>query len=254
MSNYLQLVKNTALSLLFPPLCPVCERWNGSVGDGFCPSCFGKLSFIRGPVCRFCGEPFEYDFGGIETCLKCLNRRPIYTAARSTFAYDDVSKGMILRFKHGDATYNAGFFAGLMINTARDWLKDADIVIPVPVHPMRLLKRKYNQAGLLAAKIANHTKKKYDNYNLVRVKNTQSQGTFDENKRRNNVKNAFKIKNPFTIAGKNVILIDDVYTTGATTEECARTLLAAGAAIVNVLTLAKVTNRKKNDITGNPQF
>ena len=251
MSYYSRIIKNTALSLLFPPLCPACEQWNGSADDGFCPPCFGKLSFIRAPVCHFCGEPFEYDFGGTETCLKCLAKQPEYTAARSVFVYDDISKGMILRFKYGDATYNAGFFAKLMTNAVRDWLNSADVIIPVPVHPLRLLKRKYNQAGLLAAKIASYTRKKCDNYNLVRVRNTQSQGNFDGKRRHDNVKNAFGIKKPFNIDGKNVILVDDVYTTGATAEECARTLFDAGAETVKVLTLAKAINRKKNDNIGN---
>jgi len=254
MAYYPRLIKDMALSLFFPPLCPVCEQWNGSTDNGFCPACFAKLSFIRGPVCRFCGEPFEYDFGGTETCMKCLKKRPAYTAARAAFAYDDVSKAMVLRFKHGDATYYAGLFAKLMSNAVPDWLNEADVIIPVPVHPLRLLKRKYNQAGLLATKIANYARKKCDNYNLMRIRNTQSQGNFDGKKRHDNVKKAFGIRNPFTVAGKNVILVDDVYTTGATAEECAKALFAAKAETVNVLTLAKVINRKKNDNIGNTQL
>ncbi len=255
MSYYSQLIKNAAVSVFFPPLCPACEQWNGSFGDGFCPSCFAKMPFISGPVCRYCGEPCEYDFGGTETCLKCFTQQPIYTKARSVLVYNDISKMMILRFKHADATYYAPFFAKLMANSLVKWFDSADIIIPVPVHSMRLLKRKYNQAGLLAVKIANYTQKKYDNYNLVRIKNTQSQGKFDGKKRHKNVKNAFMLKKPFTVSGKNVILIDDVYyTTGATVEECAKTLFAAGAKTVNVLTLAKVINRKKNDNIGNSKL
>lgn len=254
MTSYLNQLKNAALSLFFPPLCPICEKWNGAIDIGFCPECFKKLSFITAPVCRFCGEPMTFNFGETGTCMNCIKKQPVYTSARAAIVYNDVSRLMILRFKHGDATYNSTIFARMMVNAAHSFIKNADIIIPVPVHPWRLLKRKYNQAALLADKIAIITKKKSDNNNLIRIKNTPYQGSINGKDRHTNVKNVFIIKNPFTIADKNVILVDDVYTTGSTVSECASALFKNGAKTVNVLTLAKVINRNKNDNTGNTQL
>ena len=132
------------------------------------------------------------------------------------------------------------FLGNLMYQAGHDMLEKTDLIIAVPLHPRKLMKRKYNQAGLLAQYLARKTKKRYLANTLQRMINTKTQGHDNAEQRKQNVKGAFRVKNPKAVAGKRIVMIDDVYTTGATLNECAKVLYKAGAQNVDCLTIARV--------------
>lgn len=179
-----------------------------------------------------------------EPCAACMVRKPAFDRARAVFAYNDVTSRMILRFKNG------GDRTGLRLMT--DWfgliteelISDADIVMAVPLHASRLRKRGYNQSLWLAASIARKYKKKLSCHMLKRPKNTQSQAGRSASGRKRNVAGAFHIpkRHHKKLKGKRVLLIDDVFTTGATVEACCKVLKRAGVEAVDVLTLSRVVS------------
>ena len=225
-----------ALRIAFPYQCLRCGTALGSEG-GFCPDCFRKIRFI-GAYCPNCGRPISENEEQWGMCSFCKGRK--MPKSRFVFIYDEALKSIILRFKYADMTFAVPYFAKWMISAGKDILDDADALIPVPIHRVRLIRRRYNQAALLAKKIAKEEKKEFIYNNLRRVRNTASQGEKSAKERRENVKGAFALCNPSAIAGKKIVIIDDVVTTGATVSECEKVLLAAGAAEVRVLSLAVV--------------
>lgn len=233
----------TAIDFILPPRCAA----SGDVVDApgmLSSAVWERLRFIADPVCGCCGLPFGFDraAGAESLCLACLQERPPFAAARAAVAYDDGSRALILRFKHADQTHTVQTFIPWLRRAGRDMLADADVLVPVPLHRGRLLKRRYNQAALIAAALARETKLSWLPDTLQRTKATVTQGKMNARARRLNVKRAFAIppQSRARVAGKNVVLVDDVYTTGATVAECTKTLLAAGAARVSVLTVARV--------------
>lgn len=183
-------------------------------------------------------------------CAACLGRRPVYARARAAFSYDHASRGLILALKHGDRSEGVDAYAHWLARAGRELLKDADLIVPVPLHWTRLLIRRYNQSALLARALAAvwraaHPQDPPVTYLpevLVRTRRTPPQGKFDRTRRANNVRGAFEtpLARRRRIVAKRIVLIDDVLTTGATASACARVLLAAGATRVDVLTLARV--------------
>lgn len=200
-----------------------------------------KLRFIAAPLCDCCGLPFEIEAGPGTLCLACIEKRPPYRSARAALAYDEESRKMILGFKHGDQTHITHSFTPWLRRAGRDMLGGADLIMPVPLHRWRLLRRRYNQSALLAATLARATGKTWLPDTLRRVRATESQGFKRARERRANVRRAFIVpeKQKHLIKGRAIVLVDDVYTTGATVQECTKTLLAAGAASVDVLTIAR---------------
>jgi ComF family protein len=227
------------IDVLLPARCLIC----GSIvaADGaLCSGCWDKIDFLGSPCCACCGLPFELDEGCDALCGMCVARRPDFGRARAVFRYDDVSKSLILRFKHSDRIGAAPQFARWMARAGADLLRDADLIVPVPLNRWRLLARRYNQAALLGNAISNLSGVPTCPDALVRHRRTPSQGTMGRLYRYRNVRGAFRVARPERIAGKRVLLIDDVLTSGATTGECAKTLMRAGAIAVDVLTLARV--------------
>jgi len=225
-----------ALKIAFPYQCLRCGAAIGSEG-GFCPDCFKKIRFI-GSCCPNCGRPVSENERQWGMCTFCKGKK--VPKSRFVFIYDDALKSVILKFKYADMTFAVPYFAKWMISAGKDVLEDADAVIPVPIHRLRLVRRRYNQAALLAKKIAKIERKEFICNNLQRVRNTSSQGEKSAKERRENVKGAFALRKPSAIAGKKIVIVDDVVTTGATVSECARVLLSAGAAEVRILSLAVV--------------
>jgi ComF family protein len=211
-----------------------------------CGTCWSKLSFISHPYCDHCGLPFDYDIDDELRCGSCLTKPPSYRKARSAVIYDDVSKELILKFKHGDGTYLTPAFTDWMLVAGAELLQSADYLIPVPLHWRRLIRRRYNQAALLAQGLAQKTKKPVLLNALKRTRNTPSQGHLTHKEREHNVKNAFSLKPKFAgrLKDKHVVLIDDVMTSGSTIQACTQVLIDQGVTTVNVLTLAKVANAK----------
>lgn len=206
------------------------------------PAAWASLRFIGAPQCACCGYPFEFAVEGEALCGGCLQERPLFTSARAALVYDDASRGMILKFKHADQLHAAPTFIPWMERAGREMLAAADLIVPVPLHRWRFLKRRYNQAAVLALLLARRAEVTCIPDALVRRRATVTQGHLDFRARHRNVKRAFAVHLRYAgaVAGKRIVLVDDVYTTGATVKECAKTLLKAGAVGVSVLTIARV--------------
>lgn len=200
------------------------------------------VEFLADPVCDGCGSPFTYDPGPGARCPACMARPRAFTRARAACHYDAVSRGPILMFKHGDRTDLARLFARWLERAAAELLSEADAVVPVPLHRWRLLGRRYNQAAELARPLARGAGLAYLPEALIRERATETQGGKSAGGRRRNVAGAFSVPPGKTaqVEGKRILLIDDVLTTGATAHGCARALLAAGAAQVDLAVIAKV--------------
>jgi len=230
------------IDLLLPPRCIDCgEILSGK--NGLCVKCFNKIRFISEPYCKICGAPLEAQYSSADVvCAKCMKeKRHIFAMMRSAFVYDENSKNLILALKFYDKVSNAPVLARFMFNAAKDIFKqNPDLIIPVPLHYMRLIKRKYNQSALLAAELSKLSGVKVD-FSLKRSKNTIPQVKFSGKARVKNVRGAFCVKNNKAIKGKDIILIDDVLTTGSTLKECAIALKKAGARKVYAITTARTT-------------
>lgn len=229
------------LDLILPPRCPMTGELVGQQG-ALDPAYWGRLHFIHAPFCVCCGMPFPHDITEDMLCGACLQDPPIYERARSVWRYDDASAGLVLKFKHADGTQLAPLLAGYLHRAGAELLDRADVLIPVPLHRWRLLKRRYNQAGLLAAALSRLSGVSVMMHGLRRNRATESQGHKTREQRHQNIRAAFQVPEKYHahIKDKRVVLIDDVLTSGATVTEAARVLLKSGAASVDVLTLAKV--------------
>ena len=240
-------IKRTArliLDTVLPPRCPATGALVGVQGT-VSPDYWAQLNFIQKPFCASCGNPFLHDAVADDmVCGRCIVDKPVYDTARAALAYDDASSALLLKFKHGDKTLLAKSFAAWMVQTHGDILKTTDYIIPVPLHRWRLLKRRYNQAALLSYALSIRTGKVVLPLALKRYKRTESQGHKSKAERLQNIRGAFGVDrlDAKKLRGKNVLLIDDVMTSGATANECAKVLKDAGAARVDVLTLARVVH------------
>ena len=232
------------IDFVFPNVCPCCNK---SIENYkiFCTACFSKIKFIQGTICYRCGKKLNTNLTEEKTlCANCLKKRPIYDKARSVFEYNLPSKNMILKFKYTGKIEYVYPFVKLMQQAGKDLFKETDVIMPVPMHWKRRLTRGYNQAGLLAQELAKQIKCPYDDTTLTRFKHTKKQENKSLEERNKNVKDAFKITDTNKVKNKTILLIDDVLTTGATVNNCTKTLKKAGAKAVFVLTIAHTT---KND-------
>ncbi|MDD3370621.1 MAG: ComF family protein [Alphaproteobacteria bacterium] len=229
------------IDLLLPPLCLLCDE---PVPDRatLCPDCWKKVQFISHPFCARCGTPFDFPVEDGTLCGSCLADPPPFAKARAAMVYDDASKRLVLNFKHGDRLHSAKALANWMSLAGADLLGGADALVPVPLHRRRLFARRYNQSAILAQQIGLASGKPVLVDALLRIRNTPQQKELKRKERKDNVHGAFAVppEKKNDIGGKTLVLIDDVLTTGATAQECARTLLAEGAEAVHVLTLSRV--------------
>lgn len=235
-----------ALDALLPPRCLACGQVVDEPGS-LCAACWSRAAFIAPPYCACCGLPFELTGESEQsadglTCAACAARPPRYDRARAAMRYDDATRNLILRFKHADATHATPGFARWMARAGAELLADCDLIAPVPLHRWRLLWRRYNQAALLALALGRIGEKPVAVDLLQRRRHTPSQGRLDRARRHQNVAGAFALRpgRQERIEGARILLVDDVLTTGATIAECAKVLTKAGAAAVDVLTLARV--------------
>ena len=227
--------------VILPPRCKKCGALVVE-DDGLCSDCWASVTLLGPPCCASCGLPFDYDVGPGALCGACMAVPPSFDVARSALVYDDVSREMILRFKYGSDEALCRLFARWMVSAGADLFAAQSIIVPVPLHPWRRIRRRFNQSALLATEIARLTGLPHDPLSLVRVKRTPSQGGLGRKARKLNVRGAFAVRpdRRERIAGRRIILIDDVWTSGATAEACIRACRRAGAGSVSLLTLARV--------------
>ena len=236
------------LDLVFPAVCPVCDtRSEDAARRPFCGPCWAALPVGLGPGCPVCGEPFP-GLGGAFPCAACQQASPPYAFARAVAAYQDGMREAIHALKFGGRTVVATPLGELLAEAGPAILPVspagwADGLVPVPLHPARLAERGFNQADLLAAPCATAWGVPVLARALVRTRPTRPQTDLDAAARRANVRDAFRVPRPAEVAGRRLLLLDDVLTTGATAAAAARALRAAGATSVGVLALARVVAR-----------
>jgi len=241
LKQYISKGMGRLLDQLLPPRCLSCGV--GAQDTGLiCPECWKGLNFLQGPACLCCGYPFDFDHEAEGSlCAACQAKQPAFDRARAAVRYDDGSRQMIISFKHNDRTDYADFFSLLLMQASHSLKLSDAIVVPVPLHKKRLGKRRYNQAALLGRKFAEKKGFDYRADMLIREKHTPPQeGNYGRRKR--NVAGAFSVRNKYQdiIRNKVIVLIDDVYTTGATVRACSHILKRAGAGRVEIMTVARV--------------
>ncbi len=232
----LKKVTEIILDFLLPHTCLHCKEPLQSYG--LCIDCFKGIKAITDPQCISCGHPFSNRMNG-KKCGKCLKKDPPLII-RSAVIYTDKSKVGILALKHADRHEIAPHMAKAMLPNIKKFIDNIDYIIPVPLHRRRLLSRRYNQSADIARSLSKLIEKPVLTNILVRVRNTESQGKKSFKKRHQNLHKAFAINNPKKIHGKNILLVDDVYTSGATLIHCANTLHTAKVNIIIGTTYGRV--------------
>lgn len=239
----LRSLAGSALDLVYPPACLCCRAATADHG-ALCPACWGRISFIEKPFCDRLGTPFAYDLG-IEGLLspEAMAHPPAYARARAVARFEDGPvRQLVHRLKYHDRMELAEPLGAWMARAGGELLKQADLLVPVPLHRRRLLWRQFNQAHVLAAAVGRTCGRKVNPFLLRRVKRTAPQVGLSRAQRATNVQGAFAVPEearPF-VEGRAIVLIDDVLTSGATINAAARALLRAGAARVDVLVFARV--------------
>ncbi len=230
------------LDLALPQLCPACRE--PIEGKGLCPACWAKLSFISRPYCERLGIPFVYDPGPGILSMAAIADPPAYHRARAAVRFDEVSRALVHGLKYNDRLDLAPMMGRWMAQAGRELLAEADALVPVPLHWRRLWTRRFNQSATLAAAITAASGVPVAAGALRRVKATAQQVGLSRAERAANIQGAFRVpaEGRPQVAGRRLVLIDDVLTSGATVEGCARALLRAGAANVDVLVFARVAD------------
>jgi ComF family protein len=229
-----------AVDLVFPATCPSCGRMIARHG-ALCEACWCDIAFIERPYCEVLGIPFSHDLGPGIVSAEAIANPPDFGRLRSACRFDGAARRLVHRLKYNDRTELAPMMAAWMVRAGADILGECDAVLPVPLHVYRAMARKYNQAGELARAVAAEAGKPLLPAVLRRKRNTHQQVGLGRTAREDNVRGAFEItaRGKVEIPGRRIVVIDDVYTTGATVSAVSRLLLRAGAADVSVLTFAR---------------
>ena len=241
MTDHLRQWLETGLGFFYPNVCQFCETGRASQREGYiCAECWTQVRFIRPPFCERCGLPFQGDLTTTFECTNCRELELHFTSARSAVVAKTVVLEAIHRFKYSRALWFENFLADLLIREAAPVLRGQnwDALVPVPLHPKKFREREFNQAEILARRLGLAVNIPVDTKILRRVVPTVTQTFLSRNLRAKNMANAFAAA-PGAAAGKRFVVVDDVFTTGATTSACAKALCAAGAAEVAVWTVAR---------------
>ncbi len=231
-----------ALGFIYPAVCQLCNSARATAVDGYvCSACFQRVRFVKPPFCERCGLPFQGEFTTTFECSNCREMELHFSAARSAVVAKDVVLEVIHRYKYSRALWFEPFLADLLIRASAAELTRAnwDAIVPVPLHPTKERDREFNQAQRLAACLSRATGIPLHANWLRRIEPTRTQTLLSRAERAANVQRAFAARPGLRLNGERIVLIDDVFTTGATTSACARVLKAAGAGDVCVWTVAR---------------
>ena len=244
-SNGLRQAGRLVLDTVLPPRCLACGEMVDRQGQ-LCAVCWPGLDFIARPYCAVCGLPFAYDMGRTRSAAPAWRPRRLSTGRGRRCVYNDLSARLIVGFKHGDRTHHAPAFARWLRTAGGDLLDGADLITAVPLHPRRLRRRRFNQSAMMAGFLARAIGKPAVPDLLTRIRATPSQGGRTRLQRFENVRAAFAVRRSRQdlVAGARIVVVDDVFTTGATVGAVAACLARAGAAEVGVLTLARVVRHR----------
>lgn len=229
---------NYILEILFPRKCPVCGRIIEPKGALICPPCRRRVSLVSGPTCFRCGKELLSE--DAEYCDDCARHPHRFTSGVVLMNYDSVARKILSDLKYHNKRDNADYLAAEAAVQLGEEIEQmqADMLIPVPVHPRRKRVRGFNQAELLARRLGARLEIPVRTDLLKRVKNTLPQKELGSAARLNNLLKAFAVRKTDELAGKTVILVDDIYTTGSTAEACTRVLLEGGAKKVYLVNMA----------------
>jgi ComF family protein len=233
---------NAAMALIYPCVCQICGARRAEVAEGFvCRECQLRARFVVPPFCGRCGLPFAGEFTTSFECANCRDLELHFTSARSAVIAEGLVLEVIHRFKYQRQLWFEPFLGGLLARQAAPVLaaEGWDLLVPVPLHPVKFREREFNQAERLARRLAGASGVALEPRALRRVRPTRTQTLLSREERAANVRHAFRPNARVGLRGRRVVLVDDVFTTGATTSACARALREAGAAAVCVWTVAR---------------
>ncbi|MCX5617814.1 ComF family protein [Bombella sp. TMW 2.2543] len=243
--SLLKRLGRSVLNWLVPPSCISCGEDIASQGGILCGACFAGLRFVHAPFCDACALPITYDDVAERgyLCLECEFHPPLWHRGRAAFLYEGQARRLIMGLKYGDRTEHAAILARFMAQAGQDILKPDALLVPVPVHRWRLWQRGYNQAALMAKILSRNTGVACCLDGLYRRSRTAALAGLSRQGRRKQVAGTIDIqpRHGDTLRGKSVILVDDILTTGATAEACAKALLENGCVSVDILVGARVT-------------
>ena len=231
---------NAVIDFIYPPRCSFCGHVCGN-DEGICDACLSQIHYINRPLCICCGKPFPHDFAADHFCGECITQKRYFSKARAVGAYNGIFRKALHRFKYQWRHCLATPLGTLMAKRMEAFLSDGTyhFIVPVPLHPRRLRKRGFNQALVLGRSVSSTYHIPLDRSNLVRMRWTQSQVGLSKRQRKDNVRDAFAVLDRTRIIKKRILLLDDIYTSGSTVDECSKVLITAGARQVDILTLAR---------------
>jgi competence protein ComFC len=233
---------NTTLGLFYPEVCALCQDEPAAAEGGFVGAkCRQFVQFVRPPFCKRCGLPFEGDLTTSFECTNCREMELFFSSARAAVVAKTVVLEAIHHYKYSRALWFENFLASLLLGEAVPVLRGQkwNFIVPVPLHPLKKREREFNQAELLAAQLSRAARIPLNTKLLRRVKPTATQTLLRRDQRADNMRGAFAVRDGVKLNGQKIVLVDDVFTTGATTNDCARALRDAGAGDVCVWTVAR---------------
>ena len=234
----MKLLQNT-INYVFPFRCCLCSVLTDS-NDGICASCWPKFNFITQPYCAICCQKFQVNLGEDALCARCIESKPRIDMMRSLLEFSSEAKDLVHKFKYNDKTNLAKFFAKLIYNRFESDLSDIDVIITVPMHRLKRIFRNYNPPQILAEGLSKYLQKPVVSNLLFKKRITKNQVGLNRVQRAKNLAGSFGLADNFDLRNKTVLLVDDVLTTGATSNECSKLLKKCKVKSIKLVTIARV--------------